>query len=328
MDNGLVSIIVPVYNVENYLTKCIDSILGQTYPEIEIILVDDGSTDTSPKICDSYYKKYNNKIKVIHKKNGGLSTARNVGLDNVKGKYIGFVDSDDWCEPTMYEEMINILNKYNCDMVECAVKHVSNNETKISKLINADIMSGQEALKIQLSSVGTGFMPRIAVWSKLYKKEFWKNRRFPEGKIHEDYMLTCEALYEANKIGFINRGLYNHFVSNETSIVNSKFGKKDLYLEIQNELRVKYLADKGEKELANLAKIQYYYTILTLYWKCELNNMQEGEHYLEIIKKNRNEIEALITSRVIWQFRLIWRSPNVYIFIRKAYMQLKSKKII
>lgn len=136
--NDLISIIVPVYNVEKYLNKCIDSIINQTYKNIEIILVDDGSTDNSGKICDEYLLR-DSRIKVIHKNNGGLSSARNEGINISSGEYIGFVDSDDWVEPNMYEEMYKKILYSNADIVDCgywkeyenkSIKYISANEVK------------------------------------------------------------------------------------------------------------------------------------------------------------------------------------------------------
>ena len=127
--NNLISIIVPIYNVEKYLKKCIDSIINQTYKNLEIILVDDGSPDNCGKICDEYAKK-DNRIKVIHKENGGVSSARNVGVENATGEYIGFVDSDDYIEKDMYEVLINNLKKENAD-----ISIISNYEVYKNKII-------------------------------------------------------------------------------------------------------------------------------------------------------------------------------------------------
>lgn len=122
----MISIIVPIYNVEKYLPKCIESIINQTYTDLEILLIDDGSTDNSGLICDKY-ASIDNRIRVIHKKNGGLSDARNVGLDICKGKYISFIDSDDYIELTMYEKMIKIMINQKVDIVSCNYNHIYNN---------------------------------------------------------------------------------------------------------------------------------------------------------------------------------------------------------
>ena len=114
--NPLISVIVPVYNVEKYLGKCVDSILAQTYENLEIILVEDGTKDNSGAICDAYAAK-DSRIRVIHKENGGLSSARNAGMDIARGEYFGFVDSDDWIEPKMYETLLNLAEKYHADLV-------------------------------------------------------------------------------------------------------------------------------------------------------------------------------------------------------------------
>ena len=124
---GKISVIVPIYNVEQYLRKCIDSIINQTYKNLEIILVDDGSWDNSPRICDEYAKR-DNRIKVIHKKNGGLADARNTGLKMITGNYISFIDSDDYIEKTMYEKMIKVILKYNADIIECNLNYKYGNQ--------------------------------------------------------------------------------------------------------------------------------------------------------------------------------------------------------
>ena len=131
----LISVIIPIYNVEKYLNKCIDSIINQTYKNLEIILVDDGSPDNCPQICDEYAKK-DNRIKVIHKKNGGVSSARNVGLINSTGNYIGFIDPDDYIEPIMYEKLLKVLKESNTLVSMCGFYKIKDN--KIIKIDNYD----------------------------------------------------------------------------------------------------------------------------------------------------------------------------------------------
>lgn len=322
---ALISIIVPIYNVEKYLKKCIDSIISQSYKNIEIILVDDGSPDQCGTLCDQY-KEIDKRIIVIHKTNGGLSSARNAGLDVASGEYIGFVDSDDFIETTMYEEMLEMMQTYKCDIVECAVNNIY--DDKINRYINEynEVLDGKEALKKQLASNAKAtYMPRISVWSKLFKKEFWKERRFPEGKIHEDYMLTCQALYYAKRVGLLKKGLYNHLLTNCNSIMNAKFGRKDLYLEIQYRERVYFLKNKNEIQLTKLAERAYYNLLLSLFWRCSVNNMEEKDYYLGIIKNEKKEIKKVVEGKRSFEYMLLWMNPNIYLKVRYFIMKMRKQ---
>lgn len=316
MDNDKISVIVPIYNVERYLRKCVYSILRQSYKNLEIILVDDGSTDNSGVICDEF-AKLDGRIVVIHKVNGGLSSARNDGLEIATGKYIGFVDSDDWIEPNMYKRLYNFLKINKCSVVECAVNNVYGESVEIFDKKEDIIMNGRDAIKLQLKQVGNNIFPRIAVWSKLFEADFWKNRRFPEGKIHEDYMLTCEAFYESKKVGLIREGLYNHLYTNKASIINSKFGEKDLFLEKQYAARIEYFERSKDDELMVMALRQYYYIVLTLFWKCAVNKMKQEFYYLKIMRDNKKNIMKLTSGMIRQQFRLAIYLPKVYLFFRK-----------
>ena len=320
----LLSIIVPVYNVSKYINKCIDSIIAQTYDNIEIIIVDDGSPDDCPQICDMYAKK-DSRIKVIHKQNGGLSSARNAGLDIAKGDYIGFVDSDDWIEPTMYEEMISFMESESCDACECAINLVDNSSTKRIKQTENEVLSGRDALKHHLNEFHRYDIPRPSVWSKLYKKDFWKTNRFPVGKIHEDYLLTCMVLYESKKYGIIHKGLYNHLTSNPTSIVNTKFSVRDLYKERQCQFRIDYLESKGDEELVEMAKVSYYCYLITAIWKCDQNNLDEKWTYVKLIQTRRNEIKGLKIPRNR-KIDLFWvtHSPHLFFLFRRLLTKYRS----
>ena len=197
------SIIVPVYKVEKQLEQCIRSILNQSFTNFELILVDDGSPDKCGEICDEYEKK-DKRIKVIHKKNGGLSDARNAGLDIAKGKYIGFVDSDDIIHPEMYERMYNFINKYNVDIVQCKFKKFKSIEdiNKLSNINNTNIeyYTSKEAIMDMIDNNKIN----VNTWNKLYKRELFENERFPKGKIHEDEFLTYKLIYKSNKVAYIN----------------------------------------------------------------------------------------------------------------------------
>ena len=216
----LISVIVPIYNVEMYLRRGIDSILLQDYENLEIILIDDGSPDGCPAICDEYAKQ-DNRIKVIHQKNGGLSVARNAGLDIAHGDYISFVDSDDSILPGMYSEMISIMEKNNLDLLSCDVQRIKNNGfvPQVSGDGQLTIVTGQEALIDCLANDGA------AVWCKVYTRKAIGNVRFPVGRIFEDSAAMYLFVSNADKVGHLNRVYYNYYY-NGNSITQTSFKSK------------------------------------------------------------------------------------------------------
>ncbi len=205
----LISIIVPIYNVEKYLCKCVDSILAQTYENIEIILVDDGSPDNCPAMCDEYAKKYDN-IKVLHKKNGGLSDARNEGIKIAKGEYIGFVDSDDYIHPQMYEKLYNALADNDSDVSICSCYRVDENGEIISQyspLKNEFLTSTQAFAK--LNEYASNYYATACY--KLYKKHIFDDISFPVGKLNEDQGIVHLVFWKSKKIATISDRLYYHY---------------------------------------------------------------------------------------------------------------------
>ena len=226
---GLVSIIIPVYNVQNELKLCLDSVISQTYRNIEIIIIDDGSTDKSAKICDDY-KKIDNRIMVIHKLNGGLSDARNIGLEHASGEYVYFLDSDDLIKNDTIELLINVCKKYNAEIgISWFVPFYSNLE--LEKLLPSfgnkeiEIMNKKEAIEKMIlpgnyDHSGCG---------KLYKRNLWTDITFPKGKLYEDLYTTYDLFYKANKVIYLQepKYLYRQRVG---SIMNSKIGLKHLEL--------------------------------------------------------------------------------------------------
>lgn len=213
----LISVIVPVYNVENCLKKCVLSILNNTYKKIEVILVDDGSTDRSPDICDEFMNN-DNRIIVIHKKNGGLSSARNTGLNVHKGEYVFFVDSDDWIEHNTFEVLLENAEKSKSDIVECGyIKEFSNGkkqffEPKVMLLENKENIA--QELLLQKSLV-------VNVWNKLYTSKVIGNVRFQEGKNNEDNLFMIDLLNNIKKISILST-MYYHYVIRSNSITQSK----------------------------------------------------------------------------------------------------------
>ncbi|UHO38632.1 glycosyltransferase family 2 protein [Chryseobacterium capnotolerans] len=192
-----ISIIVPVYNVENYLTKCLDSLVNQTHQNIEILIIDDGSKDESGKIIKEYAEKYPDKIKAFAKENGGLSDARNFGLDRADGNYIGFVDSDDYVTETMFEEMLQLAEKHQAGIVICNIQKVNENGQVTQKL--TQIPNMPEKIKLEDHFSVFSDISYFAC-NKLFKKELFNQKRFKKGVHFEDIQLIPQLLLECETI--------------------------------------------------------------------------------------------------------------------------------
>ena len=202
-----ISVIIPIYNVEKYLKRCIESIIKQTYSNLEIILVDDGSPDGCAKICDEYKNK-DERIVVIHKKNGGLSDARNAGLKVATGEIISYIDSDDYVDLDMYEKMTKAMEEKNADIVVCGTNiDYEDGHTKVKCEKEEKSFNREEAL-IELNSFKSFDM---AVWNKLYKREVVDKIEFPVGKKSEDYFVMYQYFARAKKVVIINQAKYHYF---------------------------------------------------------------------------------------------------------------------
>lgn len=313
----MISVIVPVYNVEKYLAKCIESIQNQTYKDLEIILVDDGSTDSSGKICDAY-KRNDSRLIVLHTKNGGLSRARNAGLEIASGDYIGFVDSDDYIEPDMYQQLLDGMVTYHTDLAECEAARLGTRNSFYPSHSGDFIMEGKEACRLWLDDKKDQFHFRPAVWSKLFQASFWKDKRFPAGKVHEDYYLTMLAYYHADRIYFCHQCLYNHIIDNPDSTTHAVFGKKELFIETQYREIWKYLEGQDEAA-ARVAEKKYYRILLEMYYSCHFQKMPEESGYYQKLLKRKKRILKLEDN---WKRKL-----EFLIFYFNKYLFLKAKHI-
>ncbi len=215
-EKALISIIIPVYKVEKYLEKCIQSVINQTYENLQIILVDDGSPDNCGKICDEYAKK-DHRIEVIHKSNGGLSDARNKGLEIAKGEYIGFVDSDDYIESDMYEVLYNLLKQYNVDVSICNFYTVSQGKIAIKNADNG--IKEYNRIEILKEILLDNDIQSYA-WNKLYKRELFGEIKYPVGKKYEDIGTTFYLLEKCNKVVVTGKPEY-YYINRQGSIVNN-----------------------------------------------------------------------------------------------------------
>ena len=233
----LISVIVPVYNVESYVAECIESIQNQTYMNLEIILVNDGSTDASGDICDQY-AAYDERIKVIHKENAGVSAARNTGIEAANGDYIAFVDSDDYIAPNMYEDMLRILKENDLDILECTAFRDKGGE--IIEGCNdgsLEIFNRDEALKMAMYDCF------VAVWSQLYKRSAIDDVRFPVGRKFEDTAVSYRFITNTKRVGHINH-CYYYYRLNLNSTTQTSFDPKSRWdFVLGYEERLQYAID-------------------------------------------------------------------------------------
>lgn len=272
----LLSIIVPVYNVKSYLKKCVESILNQTYTNLQIILVDDGSTDGSQDICDEYVQK-DPRIVVIHKENGGLSTARNAGMDRAKGDYIAFVDSDDWLEPNMYEALISQLEKHEADIVACSFYECKGDEKKaVGDSKNIRVIDTEEIFinKNQL---------RFLVWNKVFRRSFVEEMRFVPGQVYEDFHFCRQVFLKTKKLVYLDVPFYNYRISRPGN-TNSSFKPGRMCIFGEFDALINDLAEL-HYDKARGAMIIYALEFYRRLYKeaCELNG---GENAKAIIRKN------------------------------------------
>ena len=256
MNKELISIIVPIYKVEKYLEKCLNSIINQTYKNIEIILIDDGSPDNCGKICDEYAKK-DSRIKVFHQENKGVSAVRNFGIKKATGKYIMFIDSDDYVDKTMAEHLYDNLKEYNADISVCGFYFVINGQKKrISKKDEIKILSSYNAIK---ASYNINEIFNI-LCNKLFKKELFNNIKCPEGRIIEDLFIVYLLLDKSNSIVVSTKPLYYYLKRN-----SSATGNKNVNLSKDKEKNEKYCKDRLQ------GYTEKYYFVKNKYPKMEEN---------------------------------------------------------
>ena len=223
----LISLIVPVYNVEPYLRRCVDSILNQTYTNLEVILVDDGSPDNCGAICDEYAAK-DPRVRVIHKENGGLSDARNAGLEIMTGSLVGFVDSDDWIEPQMYRRLYELLTQFDADMAFGGVADdlIRNG---LAQTVKTSDYGASPFAECNTDAMKRYFHGSWAAWDKLYRVELFDGIRYPVGEINEDEAIVLHLLDRCRCVCYTNEVLYHYIRRTDgSSITTASFSEKKL----------------------------------------------------------------------------------------------------
>ncbi len=320
-----VSVIVPIYNVEKYLEGAIESIVNQTFKDIEIILVNDGSTDNSQEIIKKYAKK-DKRIIVINKDNGGLGSARNKGLEKASGDFIAFIDSDDWIQTDMIEKMYNKAMEEQLDVVICSYKSIYTNSNEIfeipSNIIN-DTIEGKNSRIFNIFSA----------CCKLYKKEFLIKNKFQfveEKRWYEDLPFSVKVLSTTSKIGIINEPLYNYLIR-ENSIMNNSNIKKNLDILLAFDDVISYLENKKKYQLFNSeveylaidnilisgisrivrskADLKLKKEVINAFWDYMKKNFPnyKNNSYLNYLSSNRKIIYKLVNLKQYWLINLIFK---------------------
>lgn len=318
----LISVIVPVYKVEEYLAKCVDSLLNQTYDNLEIILVDDGSPDNCGAICDDYAHR-ESRVRVVHKENGGLSSARNAGIDVARGEYLGFVDSDDWLEPQTYEWLLDMALKENVKLV-CAGRYDCSSWTGSRSVglcpQKREVISGEELTKriFLWDNVDS------AAWDKLYHASLFRQIRYPLGVVSEDLPTTYRLALDAGQVGMLDKPVYNYF-HRDGSITTASFSPKALQPSGHTAKILKHIRE----EYPDLTEHASYFHVRHLGYVCQIMEIagksvlhQYNEEYNCKRRELRSFLPFILKSKLPGrQERLTWITIccGCYGMLRKIY---------
>jgi len=322
---SLISIIIPVYKVEKYLAQCLDSVLAQTHKDIEVILVDDGSPDKCHEICDDYARR-DNRIRVIHKENAGLSAARNSGIAIAQGDYIGFVDSDDLISPNMYEILYGLSQQHNADVVSCLN---TNNLSDLYIGSFADIP--HSSVTVVSSNVLEDYTRRgfNSVWRRLYTKQVLCNKQFVVGAYDEDFLFSFQVMRDCKRWVTVSLPLYYW---NLGPVSLSRSSLKNLHTPIEN-IYEEYLQEGNNPTITKnmlLRILQYQYRLVTRACRFGFNDNEiEKEYYKvekEFVANLRKNLMGIVRSplyRMIDVIQLLIMSINLPLY-KKLYKNSRN----
>ncbi|WP_187117131.1 glycosyltransferase family 2 protein [Candidatus Stoquefichus massiliensis] len=318
MNNPLVSVIVPIYNVEMYLDRCINSIVNQSYQNIEIILVDDGSPDNCSSMCE-FWKEKDDRVVVLHKTNGGLSSARNAGIYVSHGEFLCFVDSDDFIDKTMIETMINAIYKFDSDLA-CCGRYVLYDNGKIEEeftLPKEKTISSTKAMQEMLRGTYIG----EPAWDKLYKRSLFDEIKFPEGEINEDIVILPLIFKKCSRIVHVSKPLY-YYCKNGESITRSGYSpKKHIIIEHLNQIE-----NIIEKYYPNLKKeykcFKAKYSLYMLY--LILEDKETKKKYIDDYICYYNNLKSNFILFVLSPYLNYTEKIKGFLILTNVYLTLKS----
>ena len=311
MKKNLITIIVPIYNAEKYIERCIKSIINQSYRDIEIILVDDGSKDRSAIICDEYAKK-DSRIRVIHKKNEGVSKARNVGIDIAKGDYILFADSDDWLELNMCQKMIDSAIDNKSDIVVCEYNNYYENNKRTEKLILDDFNNRAFSSIITDDKKKYGGFP----WNKLIKKEIIIKKFNENIHYYENLLFFLENSQFDLKYSVVHEPLYNYCINDNSAVHSKKYSTKKLSALKALEIIIPLVPNEN-RDYHKFVFIMLYYNNLFYIKKEKLDINIEVEYY-NIIKRYYKEIKKSnrLTAKNKIKLFILYRFKKIYFYVK------------
>lgn len=317
-----ISVIVPVYKVEEYIHRCVDSILNQTFSDFEIILVDDGSPDVCGKICDEYAKK-DTRIKVVHKRNGGLSDARNVGFTYAEGEYTIFIDSDDYIEKDMLEYLYDNISQYNADMSTCGAYDVFDDRIEQKEVIEEFVCSGEDAFGYILK----GIHIRGEIWNKLIKTNLINDLQFPKGKLYEDIFFTSQMMQRIKKVCVGTKPKY-YYVHRSESITGKPYRPQlqDIIEAYETNYNVVSRYFPELTEIAECLKIWSRFIVLD---KIMLEkNIKKYPEYKELKKYLQRNTGRIIKNKYFHPFRkisvLVLRF-SIHLYQRMVYISVRNQ---
>lgn len=327
----LISVIIPVYNGANYIETCFQSIIAQTYQNLEIIIINDGSHDNSKDVCD-HYALQDRRIKVFHQKNRGLSAVRNRGIREASGDFIGFVDSDDYIHPDMYKILMNNLLKSDAVVAMCNFKKVfdrnignDENEESVMNKQRVTLISKLEAFEHLFDEMNVSF---VVPWNKLYKKEIFEEVQYPEGKVHDDEFTVHHIVQATNKIVFTDAVLY-YYYHNPDSFMNETYNLKRMDAVEAMRERFIFFIDNEYNQFQSRA-LNTYMHLLIIHYNLLKKHLPEEKmkrkELIEIYRKDFVNYQDLIAKKMKIELFMFFISPYAFkIFLsgRKKIHNLK-----
>ncbi len=320
----LISVVLPIYNVEKYLDKCIQTVCNQTYKNLEIILVDDGSPDNCPKMCEEY-AKHDSRIQVIHKKNGGLSDARNAGIKKATGKYITFIDSDDYVALDYVEFLYQTIKKANSQMAIAAHQVLYDSGKVIEKATHENsVLTPKEVLERILYDEGID----LSAWGKLYETQLFQTVQFPKGRVFEDAATTYRLVDECTTIAVHSESKY-YYIIRGNSITNATFSPKKMDLVLSTREMAEYTKKKyPELESAANRRLMYaYLSTLSQLAKSKEKFPKEEKELMTYIKKQGNAVLRDKRAKKRDKLGIIFAKLGfpAYCFFWKMYLKITKR---